>query len=137
MANEQNLILKDSNQSREEAKINGRKGGIASGKARRERRTFRELAEMLGAMQANEKTRANVQKVLPTLKDKDISYDVAIVVNNLIRASNGDSRASEWLSKIRGEVVNRTELTGKDGEDLFKGMTDEELEARIKSLERV
>jgi len=30
----------------------------------------------------------------------------------------------------------RTELTGKDGKDLFAGMTDDELDARIAELER-
>lgn len=35
MANEENLKPKDSNQSQEEAKRNGKKGGIASGEARR------------------------------------------------------------------------------------------------------
>lgn len=48
MANEQNLIPFTSDQDREEAKKNGRKGGIASGKVRREKATMREtLKEML------------------------------------------------------------------------------------------
>lgn len=46
MANEQNLTPFTSDQSREEAARNGQKGGIASGKARRERKT---LAEVLRA----------------------------------------------------------------------------------------
>lgn len=46
MANEQNLRPFTSDQSREEAVKNGQKGGIASGKARRERKT---LAETLRA----------------------------------------------------------------------------------------
>lgn len=41
MANEQNLKPFTSEQSREEAVNNGRKGGIASGKARRERADLR------------------------------------------------------------------------------------------------
>jgi hypothetical protein len=41
MANEQNLIPFTSDQSREEAAKNGRKGGLASGAARRERATLR------------------------------------------------------------------------------------------------
>ena len=42
MANEQNLIPFTSDQSREEAKKNGQKGGIASGKARRERKLLKD-----------------------------------------------------------------------------------------------
>ena len=44
MANEQNLKKFDSTQSREEAKKNGKKGGIASGKARLVKKTAREYA---------------------------------------------------------------------------------------------
>ena len=43
MANEQNLAKPfDSNQSREQAAKNGKKGGIASGKARREKKIIKE-----------------------------------------------------------------------------------------------
>ena len=45
MANEKNLKPFTSEQSREKAKINGRKGGIASGKAKREKKLLKELLE--------------------------------------------------------------------------------------------
>lgn len=47
MANIENLKVPTS----EEARINGRKGGIASGKARREKKTMRETLEMLLEME--------------------------------------------------------------------------------------
>ena len=47
MANEQNLTPFTSDQSREEAAKNGRLGGIASGKARAEKRDLRKALEML------------------------------------------------------------------------------------------
>lgn len=47
MANEQNLIPFTSEQDREEAKINGKKGGVASGKARREKASFKKSLETL------------------------------------------------------------------------------------------
>ena len=47
MAKEDNLIPFTSEQSREEARINGRKGGIASGEARREKATMKKTLEML------------------------------------------------------------------------------------------
>lgn len=109
MANEQNL--RPNIQSTEEAREKGRKGGIASGKARREKRTFREIAEMIGAMPANERTRENVKKVV-RMKDKDITYDVAIVVNNVMRAVNGDARAADWLSRVKGEDKIQAEISG-------------------------
>ena len=47
MAKEDNLIPFTSEQSREKAKINGRKGGIRSGEVRREKATFKKTLEML------------------------------------------------------------------------------------------
>lgn len=47
MANEQNLIPFTSSQNREEAKKNGRKGGIKSGEVRRQRKAMKEQAELL------------------------------------------------------------------------------------------
>lgn len=47
MANEQNLVPFTSDQSRDEAKKNGKKGGIASGEARRRKKLMREAFEEL------------------------------------------------------------------------------------------
>ena len=47
MAKEDNLIPFTSEQSREEAKINGKKGGIRSGEVRREKATFKKTLEGL------------------------------------------------------------------------------------------
>ena len=47
MANEQNLKPFTSDQSREEAAKNGQKGGIASGRARAEKRDLRKALELL------------------------------------------------------------------------------------------
>ena len=47
MANEQNLVPFTSDQNREEAVRNGRKGGKASGKARREKANLRKMAQAI------------------------------------------------------------------------------------------
>ena len=47
MANEQNLVPFTTNQSREEAVKNGRKGGKASGRARRRKADFRKTLNLL------------------------------------------------------------------------------------------
>lgn len=47
MANEQNLVPFTSEQSHEEAVKNGRKGGIASGEARRNRKMLRDCLDYL------------------------------------------------------------------------------------------
>ena len=52
MANEQNLKPFTSNQSREEAVKNGRKGGIRSGEAKREKKLIKD--RILERMQAKD-----------------------------------------------------------------------------------
>jgi hypothetical protein len=47
VANEKNLIPFTSEQSREEAKKNGHKGGVASGKARKEKASLRKMAQAI------------------------------------------------------------------------------------------
>lgn len=54
MANEQNLIP-NSQRTPSEVRENSRKGGIASGKARREKRAFREILEDLLERQIEDK----------------------------------------------------------------------------------
>ena len=47
MANVQNLIPFTSDQDREKAKINGKKGGVASQKVQAQKRTFKKAIEWL------------------------------------------------------------------------------------------
>lgn len=53
MANEENLIPFTSDQNREEAKKNGRKGGIKSGEVRRQRKAMKEQMELLLSLPFN------------------------------------------------------------------------------------
>ena len=60
--NYKNLKPKTSEQSQEEAKRNGRKGGIASGKARRNKKEAKELALMLlSRLVSNKKIKSNLE----------------------------------------------------------------------------
>lgn len=52
---DENLIPFDSSQNREEAAKNGKKGGIASGKARREKKALRETMQELLTMKLKDK----------------------------------------------------------------------------------
>ena len=93
MANEQNLRPFTSEQSREAAKKNGSKGGQATARNKRERKTFREGLLLL----LNE-----------PLKDKagnpttNTTQD-AIIAALVKRAANGDTRAFEMIRDTIGE----------------------------------
>ena len=93
MANEQNLVPFTPDQSREEAAKNGRKGGIASGEARRARRTIRaELEELLSKHPVNDRG-----------EESPMSYQSAVIAALLKKALKGDTKAFELIRDTVGE----------------------------------
>lgn len=93
MANEQNLRPFHKGRSSEEAAKNGRKGGIASGAARRERKTLKEALLMILDEPARDK---KGQYTGGTVQDE-------IITGLLSRAKNGDPRAFELIRDTIGE----------------------------------
>lgn len=89
MANEQNLRVPTS----EEAREIGRKGGIASGEARRRKRTLREIMEIYGQ--------------LPKNADSGMSNDEAIVIAQYALATDkdakGSTQAAAFIRDTKGE----------------------------------
>lgn len=73
MANEQNLKPFTSEQNREEAKKNGKRGGIASGIARREKKLWKEeICKRLNAKDFDE----IIDKLIERAKSNDKSFEV-------------------------------------------------------------
>ena len=106
MANEQNLIPFTSDQNREEAKKNGHKGGIASGKARRDKRTLRQIAEELLSMTMKDK---DGKETKSPITGKVMSIAETIVTAQIKKAIGGDTKAFTELTDIKGEKVVKTE----------------------------
>lgn len=74
-------------------------------------------------------------------KDKDGRPKPQIKEQTTTKKHIGPDTAAVIFTLINGEPENwknrqNTEVTGKDGKDLFKQLTDEELEAKIAELER-
>ena len=75
MANNENLKPFDSNQSREEAKKNGRKGGIKSGEVRRARKTLKE--ELLLLLESgNTQNKISLALIQKALKGNIKAFEV-------------------------------------------------------------
>ena len=104
MANEQNLKPFTSDQSREEAVKNGRKGGVASGVAKRKYNTWNDILEMLGAKKAKSKKIKELMKELG-IPDNEQTSDVAKMFNLDLRSQSGDPKALETEAKIRGQFA--------------------------------
>lgn len=108
MAGADNLVPFTSDQSHEKAVENGRKGGVASGVAKRKKRTLREIAEMIGNMEVkNPKTKAIMEAAgfegTPTNDD-------AAFFGIMLKAQNGDAAAMKFLSEMRGQYSTRVEV---------------------------
>lgn len=107
LANEQNLKVPTSSEAREY----GRRGGIASGKARREKSTMKRLLQQL------------LQEQVP--KDKEGRTYMELATLGLIKgAVKGDSRNYKVMLETLGEFNN--EEKSKDGiiVDLVEALKD-------------
>lgn len=90
MANEQNLIP-NSERSPDEVRKNGRKGGIASGKARRNKKLLRECLEEL------------LEKEMTDKSGNTVSGAEALAVKLFKKAMDGDVKAFEVLRDTSGQ----------------------------------
>ena len=126
MANEQNLIPFTSEQSQEEAKKNGSKGGIASGKARRARKMMREDAQMFLEMPLNAGQLEDVE-YLAEVKGKNITVQQAILLAMIKKAMKGDVRASEYVRDTAGQQIANININAEENSkfaDILKQLGD-------------
>ena len=112
MANEKNLIPFTSEQSREEAVKNGQKGGIASGKARREKKTIQKiLNDYLKTDVSQDPQFAKIAAKLGIQGDRSIK-DVFAIVCMLNTVKSGNLGDLEKLSKLLGEDTTKETNNG-------------------------
>ena len=107
----------------------GSKAGKASGKARRLAANFKEAAQ---AILNEEKNLKNADgEVVGKTNGREAL--IKVVTNKAIK---GDLNAINLLIKLAGEDVTKIEVTGKGGRDLFRDLTNKELDAKMKDLLR-
>ena len=105
MANEQNLRVPTS----EEAREIGKKGGIASGIARRQKKTLAQIGDMIGNLDIkSEKNRAILKDA--GIDDEDMINDVGMLFRLNLKAQQGDPKAIELLAKLRGQLKTEEPL---------------------------
>lgn len=121
VANEKNLIPFTSEQDREEAKKNGRLGGIASGKARREKATMKKrLEELLNSTDKKGRLYGDL-------------VHLGLIANAIDKSKGGNPEAYRTIAKLLGEMdsvdnVRETpdiEIRIVDNSNLEKVMYDE------------
>jgi hypothetical protein len=110
MANEQNLIPQ-AQRSPKEVRENGRKGGKASGEARRAKKTLRELVELFAELGVSEESREKMRKI--GIPEELMTRKMQPVVALFNKANKGDVGAFNAIRDIIGEKpVEKTQLQG-------------------------
>lgn len=107
---------------------NGKKGGIASGKAKREKKALKETLEELLAMPIKDGKSDDIEKIksIAGIKGKNITMQEAIMVAMLNKAAKGDVRAAEYVRDTIGQKPdNKMNIDMKlpvffEGEDLLE-----------------
>ena len=99
MANEQNLVPFTTNQSREEAVKNGRKGGKASGKARRRKADFRKTLNLLLSPEIDNEEWKPVLESLGV----ECTLESALLMAQIKEAMRGNTKAAYFVAQYAGQ----------------------------------
>lgn len=104
MANERNLSkgTQTQFQSGEKAARNGRKGGIASGVAKRQKKTLSDLAKMIAETPAPDAARRKLEQI--GIEAEDASNNAVIVASVYSKAVKGNMQAVEKWEQLVAET---------------------------------
>ena len=129
MANEENLRAP----STEEARARGAKGGVASGKARREKKAMKETLETLLSMPLEDGKADDLEQIksIAALKGKNITVQDAIMFAQIKRALKGDTRAAEFIRDASGNKLAEAVNVNGTVSNPFAGLTTDELKKLI------
>ncbi len=99
MANEQNLIP-NSERTPEELRAITRKGGIASGEARRAKKTMAQLAELMLNSKLSEDKKTEIQSQFGDIIDEDATVASMMVAGQIKSAIGGNTKAFNALTEL-------------------------------------
>ena len=94
---------------------NGRKGGIASGVAKRKKKAMKETLEILLEMPLNQKKCHDVEDIqsFAQLKGKNVTVETAILIRQIQRALAGDLPSAEFIRDTSGQAPkNEISMSG-------------------------
>lgn len=120
-----NLIPQSERTKAEQREI-ARKGGIASGKARREKRALKDTLEELLAMPMKEGRSADIDEIksIAGIKGKNITMQEAIMLSMLDKAAKGDVKAAEYVRDTIGQKPDNRMNIDMNLPVLFEGEDD-------------
>lgn len=117
--------------STEEARKIGSKGGKASGEARKQRKTFKDVFTSLLECDVSKDALEPLQGVIKSEYGDRITADQAMALAQIVKAVNGDTKAFEVIRDTIGEKpTDKTEHSGSINNPL-EGLSTEELRALL------
>lgn len=89
----------------EERRENGRKGGIASGEAKRRKKAMRERLEILLELPMKDGRSLDIEKLknFAALKGKNITVQDALMIAQIQKALKGDTTAAAFVRDTAGQ----------------------------------
>ena len=102
MAGGADNLIPFSERSKEEARECGRAGGIASGIARRRKRSLKEAADLYLSLPVSDKRKWN-RIVARYVEPEDIDNQMAMIVGMVDAAAAGDARAARVIVDLIGD----------------------------------
>lgn len=115
-------------QSSEEAAEKGRKGGIASGKAKRKKIIFKEIFEHISNIKlSNEKHIQKLKELYPEVTEDEMNYGVLSAFRILEKSLSGSTKAFEIVRDTMGQApVQKQEITNIDQDGYRKVLMGDE-----------
>lgn len=89
----------------EERRENGRKGGIASGEAKRKKAEMKKTLELLLTMPLQNKKCHEIEEIqsFAQLKGKNVTVEAAMMIRQIQRALAGDLASAEFIRDTSGQ----------------------------------
>ena len=128
MANEQNLVPFGERSEREAREL-GQKGGIASGKARRRKKSMKQKMQLLLSLPAADNDQAELSAM--GVDPEDMDNEMVLVKALFLAAAEGDTKAFDRIQDVLGRTVAREELALKKQEAKRKAASGTDTEDRI------
>ena len=128
MANEKNLVPQ-TERSPSEAREMGRKGGIASGAARRRKKSMKQKMQMLLSLPAAGNDQAELAAM--GVEPGDMDNEMVLIKALFLSAAEGDTKAFDRIQDVLGKSVAREELALKKQEAKRRAASGEDAEERV------
>lgn len=128
MANERNLVP-NSARTPSERRENASKAGIASGKARRRKKSLKQKMQLLLSLPAAGNDQAELAAM--GVEPGDMDNEMVLIKALFLAAAEGDTKAFDRIQDVLGKSVAREELALKKQEAKRRAATGEDAEERV------